>query len=74
MGTIDGYESSNKKVIIGNHRDAWCYGASDPMSGTAVMLEVARVYGQLLKKGWQPMRTILFGSWDGGEYNMIGST
>jgi hypothetical protein len=27
-------------VIIGNHRDAWTFGAVDPNSGTAAMLEV----------------------------------
>jgi N-acetylated-alpha-linked acidic dipeptidase len=27
-------------VIIGNHRDAWTFGAIDPNSGTAAMLEV----------------------------------
>jgi hypothetical protein len=28
-------------VIIGNHRDAWTFGAVDPNSGTAAMLEVS---------------------------------
>ena len=27
-------------VILGNHRDAWTFGAADPNSGTACMLEV----------------------------------
>ena len=30
--------------------------------------------GMLRKKGWQPRRTILFCSWDGEEYGLIGST
>jgi len=37
-------------VIIGNHRDAWVYGAGDPSSGTACMLEVSRVLGEMRKK------------------------
>ena len=34
---------------MGNHRDAWVFGAIDPSSGTAVMKEVSRVMGQLVK-------------------------
>lgn len=30
-------------VILGNHRDAWSFGAVDPNSGTAVLLEVRKV-------------------------------
>lgn len=37
-------------MIVGNHRDAWTYGAADPSSGTAVMLEVARALGWLMKE------------------------
>jgi hypothetical protein len=73
-GKIDGIEQSEKSIIIGNHRDAWAFGATDPNSGTAVMLEVARVFGDLASKGWRPLRSIEFMSWDAEEYNMIGST
>jgi len=73
-GRIVGVEQSEKKVIIGNHRDAWGFGASDPNSGTAVMLEVIRIFGDLMAQEWRPLRTIEFMSWDGGAYNMIGST
>src|SRR2546429_7535829 len=59
---------------MGNHRDAWVFGAVDPNSGTATMLETARAFGQLLKSGWQPRRTIILCSWDGEEYGLIGST
>lgn len=37
--------------MIGNHRDGWVYGALDPSSGTAVLMEVARLIGQMLKDG-----------------------
>ncbi|CAK7267733.1 hypothetical protein SEPCBS119000_002701 [Sporothrix epigloea] len=73
-GRIVGIEQGAKRVIIGNHRDAWTLGATDPHSGTAVMLEVARVFGDLLQRGWRPLRTIEFMSWDAEEYNLIGST
>lgn len=74
LGRISGWEQTEKKVIVGNHRDAWCVGAADPGSGTAIMLEVVRIFGELRKLGWRPLRTIEFASWDGEEYNLIGST
>lgn len=74
FGSILGTEEPNKKIIVGNHRDSWCLGAADPGSGTAVMLEVARVLGELRMQGWRPSRTIEFASWDAEEYNLIGST
>ncbi|KAI1415623.1 Zn-dependent exopeptidase [Hypoxylon sp. FL1857] len=73
-GKIIGVEQNEKSIIIGNHRDAWAFGATDPNSGTAVMLEVARIFGDLLGRGWRPLRTIEFMSWDAEEYNLIGST
>lgn len=73
-GVIEGIESPAKKVIVGNHRDAWCFGAVDPGSGTAVMMEVVSIFNQLRKQGWRPLRTIEFVSWDAGEFNFIGST
>jgi len=74
IGTIEGQKDPDQKVIIGNHRDAWVFGAVDPNSGTASMLETARGFGQLLKAGWKPNRTIVLCSWDGEEYGLIGST
>jgi N-acetylated-alpha-linked acidic dipeptidase len=61
-------------VIISNHRDAWTFGAGDPSSGTAVIHEVVKGLGTLVKKGWRPMRTILIANWDAEEYGLIGST
>lgn len=74
MGKISGVEQKEKSIIIGNHRDSWQYGASSPGSGTAVMMEIIRIFGDLARRGWRPLRTIEFASWDGGEYNFIGST
>ena len=34
---------------MGNHRDAWVFGAVDPNSGTAGLMEIARVAGLLRK-------------------------
>ena len=37
--------------MLGNHRDAWVFGAADASSGTAAMMELSRVLGEQLKKG-----------------------
>jgi N-acetylated-alpha-linked acidic dipeptidase len=74
IGTVRGTEFPDEWVIGGNHRDAWVYGAVDPNSGTAAMLEAVHGIGDLLKAGWKPRRTIVICSWDGEEQGMIGST
>jgi N-acetylated-alpha-linked acidic dipeptidase len=38
IGRIDGTEEPEHAVIIGNHRDAWVYGAVDPSSGSATLV------------------------------------
>jgi N-acetylated-alpha-linked acidic dipeptidase len=74
IGKIPGTDSADDWVIAGNHRDAWVYGAVDPNSGTAAMLETVHGLGDLLKQGWKPRRTIVFGSWDAEEEGLMGST
>jgi len=61
-------------VILGNHHDAWVFGAADPGSGTASMLETARALGGLARAGWKPRRTIVICEWDAEEPGLIGST
>jgi N-acetylated-alpha-linked acidic dipeptidase len=34
MGKIAGSVEPDRIVILGNHRDAWTFGAGDPVSGT----------------------------------------
>jgi N-acetylated-alpha-linked acidic dipeptidase len=74
IGRVRGSELPNEWVVAGNHRDAWVFGAVDPNSGTAAMLEAAHGLGELLKSGWRPKRTLVLGSWDGEEEGLIGST
>jgi len=74
IGKIEGSEYPGQTVIAGNHRDAWVYGAVDPNSGTAAMLESVHGIGVLLKQGWRPKRTMIFASWDAEEEGLIGST
>ncbi|KAL7282530.1 hypothetical protein ACG7TL_004001 [Trametes sanguinea] len=73
MGVIPGH-IKDEVVVVGNHRDAWVMGASDPSSGTASIHEVIRGLGELLRNGWTPLRTIVIASWDAEEYGLIGST
>src|SRR6201981_3804164 len=74
IGRIGGSSFPQEWVVAGNHRDAWVYGAVDPNSGTAAMLEAVHGIGELLKSGWKPRRTLIFCSWDGEEEGLIGST
>ncbi|MGZ4836138.1 MAG: M28 family metallopeptidase [Terriglobales bacterium] len=74
IARVRGTRWPDEWVIAGAHRDAWVYGAVDPISGTTAMLEAARGIGRLLQNGWRPKRTIIFASWDGEEQGLIGST
>jgi N-acetylated-alpha-linked acidic dipeptidase len=74
IGKVEGTQDPDAWVIVGNHRDAWVYGAVDPSSGTAAMLEAVRGIGALLHQGWRPRRTIVFCSWDAEEEGLVGST
>ena len=74
IGKIKGSQYPDEWVVSGNHRDAWVYGAVDPNSGTATMLEAVHGIGSLLNDGWRPKRTLVFCSWDAEEEGLIGST
>ena len=63
IGTMYGSVEPDRHVLIGNHRDAWVYGAADPSSGTTVITEIARGLGELKKAGWKPRRTIKVKDW-----------
>lgn len=73
-GKIRGSEEPEKVVVLGNHRDAWVYGAVDPSSGSATLLEAARILGELSKTGHRPRRTLILASWDAEEWHLTGST
>ncbi|XP_016451825.2 putative glutamate carboxypeptidase LAMP1 [Nicotiana tabacum] len=74
IGVIEGEEEPDRFVILGNHRDAWTFGAVDPNSGTAALLEIVQRLEKLQKRGWRPRRTIVLCNWDAEEYGLIGST
>jgi len=74
IGIING-TIADEVIVLGNHRDAWIAGgAGDPNSGSAALNEVIRSFGAALSQGWKPLRTLVFASWDGEEYGLVGST
>jgi N-acetylated-alpha-linked acidic dipeptidase len=73
IATLHGM-SDDERVVLGNHHDAWVFGAADPGSGTVAMLETGRALGELVRSGWKPRRTIVMCHWDGEEPGLIGST
>lgn len=74
IATMKGGSRADEWVIRGNHRDAWVFGASDPLSGHVAMLSEAKAIGALARRGWRPERTIVYASWDGEEAGLLGST
>jgi len=38
-------------VLLGNHRDAWAFGAADASSGTAALIEISKKLGELKAEG-----------------------
>lgn len=73
FAVIRGLEEPDRYVLLGNHRDAWTYGAVDPNSGTAALLDIARRYALLMRLRWKPRRTIFLCSWDAEEFGMVGN-
>src|SRR5437660_4827138 len=65
IARVPGAIAPDAGVGRGNHHDAWVNGAEDRTSGRVPLLEEARAYGQLLKQGWKPRRTIIYAAWDG---------
>jgi N-acetylated-alpha-linked acidic dipeptidase len=74
VGRITGSVAPDEWVIVGSHRDAWTFGASDSVSGHVSMMAVARAMSAMMKTGWKPRRSVLFISWDGEEQGLLGST
>jgi Zn-dependent M28 family amino/carboxypeptidase len=79
LGVIPGHDpvARHETVLVGAHRDHFGRqagllfpGADDNASGTAVLLDVARV---LAESPMTPRRTILFISFSGEEQGLLGS-
>lgn len=73
VGTLKGSEFPDEWLIMGSHHDPWTFGASDPNSGTAMLLSLAESLGELAKAGYRPKRTIKIAHWDAEEHGILGS-
>lgn len=80
IGVIKGSDSTSGPVVLSAHHDhqgvvngVLYPGAVDNASGTAAIMEIARLMQAAAKQGYRPKRTIIFGSWTGEEKGMIGS-
>ncbi|KAM6063036.1 transferrin receptor protein 1 [Chlamydotis macqueenii] len=75
FGAIKGFEEPDRYVVIGAQRDSWGPGAAKAGVGTAMLLELAHVISEMVKKdGYRPRRSIIFASWSAGEYGAVGAT
>lgn len=72
IGKISGHFDDS--IILGNHRDAWARGASDPNSGSSALDSIVSTFASLKRSGYQPLRSLVFASWDAEEYGLVGST
>jgi N-acetylated-alpha-linked acidic dipeptidase len=74
VGTLVGSELPNEWVMAGSHYDAWGFGATDPNSGTAMLLALSESLGKLSQAGYKPKRTIKIAHWDAEEQGVIASS
>lgn len=76
IGEIPGTDLKDEVVMFGAHYDSWHAGtgATDNGSGSAVMMEVARILLETIKEtGIQPRRTLRIALWTGEEQGLHGS-
>ena len=80
VGWIAAHGQTEQNVIVGAHFDHlapqgqnWYPGADDNASGTAVMLEVARMFSEDVKMGYKPKRNIVFVGFTAEEIGLLGS-
>ncbi|XP_051873178.1 transferrin receptor protein 1-like [Pristis pectinata] len=74
FGVIKGNEEMDHYVVIGAQRDSYGPGAAESGVGTALLLELARVFSKMVEDGFRPRRSIVFASWSGGDFGAIGAT
>uniref|UniRef100_A0A8C5LS94 Transferrin receptor 2 n=1 Tax=Leptobrachium leishanense TaxID=445787 RepID=A0A8C5LS94_9ANUR len=74
FGSIAGRTEPEHYIVVGAQRDSWGPGAARSAVGTAILLELARTLGSMVKNGFQPHRSVLFVSWDAGDFGSVGAT
>nr|XP_003470195.3 transferrin receptor protein 2 [Cavia porcellus] len=73
FGCIEGFAEPDHYVVIGAQRDAWGPGAAKSAVGTAILLELVQAFSSMVSNGFRPRRSLLFISWDGGDFGSVGS-
>ncbi|MCB0531039.1 MAG: M20/M25/M40 family metallo-hydrolase [Saprospiraceae bacterium] len=77
IAEIPGTDLKDEVVMFGAHFDSWHAGtgATDNASGSAVMMEAARILMETIKEsGVQPRRTLRLALWTGEEQGLLGSS
>jgi len=76
IAEITGTDLKDEVVMFGAHFDSWHTGtgATDNASGSAVMMEAARILLETIKEsGIKPRRTLRMALWTGEEQGLLGS-
>lgn len=80
LAFIPGSDINNETIVVSSHYDHLgirdtliYYGADDNASGTAVVMELARIFSQAKKAGQGPRRNLLFLNVSGEEKGLLGS-
>ncbi|XP_053319145.1 transferrin receptor protein 2 [Spea bombifrons] len=74
FGSVTGRSEPEHYIVVGAQRDSWGPGAAKSAVGTAILLELARTISVMVKNGFQPHRSLLFVSWDAGDFGSVGAT
>ncbi|XP_063305864.1 transferrin receptor protein 2 isoform X2 [Pelobates fuscus] len=74
FGSITGRIEPEHYIVVGAQRDSWGPGAAKSAVGTAILTELARTMAYMVRGGFQPQRSVLFVSWDAGDFGSVGAT
>ncbi|KAL2079388.1 hypothetical protein ACEWY4_025132 [Coilia grayii] len=74
FASIEGRIEPDQYIIMGAQRDSWGPGAVKSGVGTALLLELARTFDTMVQNGFHPKRSLLFVSWDAGDFGNVGAT
>uniref|UniRef100_A0A3Q2PYP5 Transferrin receptor 2 n=1 Tax=Fundulus heteroclitus TaxID=8078 RepID=A0A3Q2PYP5_FUNHE len=74
FSSLEGRGEPDQYVILGAQRDSLGPGAVKSGVGTAILLELARTFSAMVKNGFSPRRSLLFVSWDAGDFGNVGAT
>uniref|UniRef100_A0A669CXM6 Transferrin receptor 2 n=1 Tax=Oreochromis niloticus TaxID=8128 RepID=A0A669CXM6_ORENI len=74
FSSLEGRVEPDQYIILGAQRDSLGPGAVKSGVGTAILLELARTFSAMVKKGFSPRRSLLFVSWDAGDFGNVGAT